>query len=232
MQRYFRSFRLNHVYSSVYTIAGYNTSATYGQRPGLNDLIPNQAGQFVPYYIVGQTSIAERLAPLIGVDFQTTGRLTGRLEYRIDRTIGLNPVVAQVTELRRNDMVIGVGFATNKFKLPFRIGGEQRVLRNELNARLDLSISDNYAVQRAIVDVINPDEVTPANPTPSLGRASSRVVSGTRQMQLRPTVDYVLNQRLNLQFFFTQNITTPRVQNAFRNTSTEAGIQLRYSLSQ
>ena len=106
------------------------------------------------------------------------------------------------------------------------------MLRNELNARLDLSISDNYAVQRAILDVVNPDEVTPANPAPSLGRASSRVTSGTRQMQLRPTVDYVLNQRLNLQFFFTQNITAPRVQNAFRNTATEAGIQLRYSLSQ
>ncbi|OWP64985.1 cell surface protein SprA [Hymenobacter amundsenii] len=241
VQRYFSSFRLNHVYSSVYTIAGYNTSATYSQRPSLNTLQVNTAtastpggpaiSYFLPYYIVGQTSIAERLAPLIGVDFQTTGRLTGRLEYRIDRTIGLNPVVAQVTELRRNDMVIGVGFATNKFKLPFRIGGEQRVLRNELNARLDLSISDNYAVQRAIVDVVNPAEETTAIPR-SLGRASSRVVSGTRQMQLRPTVDYVLNQRLNLQFFFTQNITTPRVQNAFKNTSTEAGIQLRYSLSQ
>ena len=32
VQRYFRSFRLNHVYSSVYNIAGYNTSANYGQR--------------------------------------------------------------------------------------------------------------------------------------------------------------------------------------------------------
>jgi hypothetical protein len=44
----------------------------------------------VPYCIVNLGDY-ERLAPLIGVDFQTTGRLTGRLEYRLDHAIGLNP---------------------------------------------------------------------------------------------------------------------------------------------
>ncbi|MFD2787004.1 T9SS outer membrane translocon Sov/SprA [Hymenobacter rubripertinctus] len=227
VQRYFRSFTLNHVYSSTYNIAGYTTSANYPTEPqGLPDL-SNQSNQVIPYYLVGQVSIAERLAPLIGARFQTTGRLTGNLEYRIDRTVGLNTSNAQITELRRTDMVIGVGFATNRLKLPFRIGGEQRILRNELNARLDLSISDNYAVQRAIQDVVDPTSTTPGD----VGRPVGTVTNGTRQIQLRPTVDYVLNQRLNLQFFFTQNITAPRV-NGFRNTATEAGIQLRYSLSQ
>jgi cell surface protein SprA len=50
------------------------------------------------------------------------------------------------------------------------------------------------------------------------------------QVQLRPTVDYLLNARLNLQFYFTQTITQPRVSNAFRNSTTEGGLQLRYSL--
>ncbi|WP_246010515.1 T9SS outer membrane translocon Sov/SprA [Hymenobacter perfusus] len=228
IQRYFRSFTLNHAYSSAYNIANYTTSANYQREPeGLSEVL-NSANQFVPYYILGQVSIAERLAPLLGVNFQTTGKLTGRLEYRIDRTIGLNTTNAQVTELHRTDMVIGVGFVTNRLKLPFRVGGEQRILRNEINVRLDMSISDNYAVQRAILDVVDPLNGS----TGSKGRASSIVTSGTRQIQLRPTVDYVLNQRLNLQFFFTQNITEPRVENAFRNTATEGGIQLRYSLSQ
>ncbi|SES82262.1 cell surface protein SprA [Hymenobacter actinosclerus] len=233
VQRYFRSFRLNHVYSSSYNIAGYSTSLDYKEEPGgLSTEFNADSKRFIPYYIIGQVTIADRLAPLIGVDFQTTGRLTGRLEYRVDRTISLNSTVAQVTELRRNDIVIGAGFATNKFRLPFKIGGEQRVLRNELNARLDLSISENYAIQRAILDVVDEDEAAKTGKPVSIGRASSQVTAGTRQVQLRPTVDYVLNQRLNLQFFFTQNITTPKAGNAFRNTSTEAGIQLRYSLSQ
>ncbi|RSK51504.1 cell surface protein SprA [Hymenobacter rigui] len=230
MQRYFRSFTINHVYTSQYNIAGYTTSANYTREPGKDDFssITNQSNQYIPYFILGQVSIAERLAPLIGVNFQTTGKITGGVEYRIDRTIGLNTPIAQVTELHRSDIVIRFGYSTNRLKLPFRVGGEQRILRNELTARLDLSISDNYAVQRTILDVVDPN----ATSTGNKGRASSKVTSGTRQIQLRPTIDYVLNQRLNLQFFFTQNITEPRVQNAFRNTATEGGIQLRYSLSQ
>ena len=119
-------------------------------------------------------------------------------------------------------MVIGLGYVTNRLKIPFRIGGEQKILRNELNVRLDMSIRDNYTIQRAILDVTDT----------SIGRASSQTTNGARQVQLRPTIDYTLNQRLNLQFFFTQNVTTPRVANAFKNTATEGGVQLRYSLSQ
>ncbi|GAB3233286.1 cell surface protein SprA [Hymenobacter seoulensis] len=228
VQRYFRSFTLNHAYASTYNINGYTTAADYIREPEQLPDITNSNGQYIPYYLIGQVTIAERLAPLIGVNFQTTGKLTGRLEYRIDRNLGLNTNNAQVTELHSTEMVVGVGFATNRLKLPFRVGGEQRILRNELTARLDLSIRDNFTIQRTILDVVEPTATSTGDP----GRSSSQVTNGTRQVQLRPTVDYVLNQRLNLQFFFTQNITAPRVQNAFRNTATEGGIQLRYSLSQ
>ena len=221
MQQYFRSITFNHVYTSSYNINGYTTATSYTREPDF-PYLTNNSGQYIPYYVIGQVTIAERLAPLIGLNFQTTGKTTGRLEYRVDRTLGLNTTNAQVTELRSKEMVIGLGYVTNSLKLPFRIGGEQKVLRNEINVRLDLSIRDNYTVQRAILDVTDTN----------IGRSSSQTTNGTRQMQLRPTIDYILNQRLNLQFFFTQNITTPRVQNAYKNTATEGGIQLRYSLSQ
>ncbi|QJX49166.1 cell surface protein SprA [Hymenobacter taeanensis] len=221
MQQYFRSITLNHVYTSSYNINGYTTATAYTREPEF-PYLTNNSGQYIPYYVIGQVTIAERLAPLIGLNFQTTGKTTGRLEYRVDRTLGLNTTNAQVTELRSKEMVIGLGYVTNRLRIPFRIGGEQKILRNEINVRLDLSIRDNFTVQRAILDVTDTD----------IGRSSSQTTNGTRQMQLRPTIDYILNQRLNLQFFFTQNITTPRVQNAYKNTATEGGIQLRYSLSQ
>ncbi|SNC75899.1 cell surface protein SprA [Hymenobacter gelipurpurascens] len=227
MQQYFRSITLNHVYTSSYNINGYTTATGYDRTPdGKNGFdfpyLTNSSSQYIPYYVIGNVTIAERLAPLIGLNFQTTGKTTGRLEYRVDRTLGLNTTNAQVTEIRSQEVVIGLGYVTNRLKIPFRIGGEQKILRNELNVRLDMSIRDNYTIQRAILDVTDT----------SLGRASSQTTNGARQVQLRPTIDYILNQRLNLQFFFTQNITTPRVANAFKNTATEGGIQLRYSLSQ
>ncbi|WP_230471092.1 T9SS outer membrane translocon Sov/SprA [Hymenobacter jejuensis] len=228
VKRYFRSIALTHAYSSTYNIASYNTATVYNREPqGLSELV-NTSNQFIPYYIIGQVSIVERLAPLIGINFTTLEKTTGRVEYRTERNVALNTTNAQVTELHTQELVIGFGYATNRLQLPFKIGGEQRILRNELNARLDLSIRDNTIIQRTIQDVVDPGGTAQASP----GRAASQTTNGSRQVQIRPTIDYILNQRLNLQFFFTRTVTEPRVSNSFKNAATEGGIQLRYSLSQ
>ena len=234
-QSVFSSFRLTHAYTSVYNVGAYGTSATYNDRSSSD--FPNQfnqAGQFVPYYVVNQVSVLEALTPLIGIDFQTLNKITGRVEYRTSRGLLLNTTNAQVTEQHTSELVIGSGYVTNHLKLPFRVGGEQRVLNNTLTARLDLSIRDNTTIQRSILNVVDPVDpklpVDPNAPRTFIGQPTSQITNGALQVQLRPTVDYLLNTRLNLQFYFTQNITTPRVSNAFRNATTEGGIQLRYSL--
>ncbi|AWM33726.1 cell surface protein SprA [Hymenobacter nivis] len=228
---YFASFTLNHAYNSSYNVGSYTSSTLYTN----NDLdFPNRAsatGQYIPYYVIGQVSIVEHLAPLIGVNFQTLNKVTGRVEYRTDRLLSLNTTNAQVTELHTTALVIGFGYVTAGLKLPFRVGGEQRVLKNTLNVKLDLSINDNTTIQRSIVNNVDPANATLLTPA-SVGTPSSQIVNGARTFQLRPTVDYLLNTRLNLQFYYTQTITTPRVSNAFRNATTEGGLLLRYSLTQ
>ena len=230
IKRYFSSFTLNHAYASTYSIGSYNTATTYPTEPNFPDQISASNKQFIPYYVVGQVSIAERLAPLIGVNFQTVSRATGRLEYRTDRTVVLNVTNAQVTELYTNEIVIGFGYATNSLKLPFRVGGEQRVLKNNLTARLDLSIRDNITIQRSIINVA--DTGNPLGVTHPEGIAQGQITNGNKTFQLRPTIDYLLNTRLNLQLYYSQTVTTPRISNAFRNTASEGGVQLRYSLTQ
>jgi cell surface protein SprA len=230
VKKYFSSFTLNHAYSSTYSVGSYSTTSLYNTEPSQPYLV-NANNQYIPYYVVGQVSIVERLSPLIGVNFQTTNKVTGRVEYRTDRSLSLNTTNAQVTELHTTELVIGFGYATNNLKLPFRVGGEQRVLKNNFTARLDLSIRDNITVQRSIVDVVDPAAVTPTVEA-SIGRSTSQITNGSKQFQLRPTIDYLLNTRLNLQLYYSQTISTPRISNAFRNSTTEGGIQLRYSLAQ
>ncbi|WP_375416935.1 cell surface protein SprA [uncultured Hymenobacter sp.] len=226
-QNVFSSFTLNHAYTSLYNVGAYSTSTTYNDEPEFPNQA-NQSGQYIPYYIVGQVSIIEGLTPLIGINFQTLNKITGRAEYRTSRGLLLNTTNAQVTEQHTTELIIGAGYATNRLKLPFRVGGEQRVLTNTLTARLDLSLRDNTTVQRVIEGVVDPGSTGP-DPV-SIGRGRSTITNGALQVQLRPTVDYLLNTRLNLQFYFSQNITRPNVENAFRNATTEGGIQLRYSL--
>ncbi|WP_400193341.1 cell surface protein SprA [Hymenobacter sp. B81] len=228
VQQYFRSVSLTHAYSSDYRIINYTTASQYVSEPqGLAEET-NRDGQFIPYYVVNQVSIVERMAPLVGVNFQTTEKFNGRADYSLERQVVLNTTNAQITEQRSKSITIGIGYTTNRFRIPFRIGGEQRVLRNELNVRLDLSVRDNSTVQRSILDVEEPTSTTAGRP----GTPEQRETNGNRQVQLRPTIDYMVNQRLNLQFFFTRNVSEPRVSGSFRNITSEGGLQLRYSLSQ
>ncbi|WP_345119737.1 cell surface protein SprA [Hymenobacter antarcticus] len=235
VKKYFSSFTFNHAYLSTYSVGSYTTATNYEREPDFTDpsapyQLSTPTNQFLPYYVVGQVSIAERLSPLVGINFQTVSRATGRLEYRTDRTVVLNTTNAQVTELYTQEIVVGFGYATNSLKLPFRIGGEQRVLKNNLTARLDLSIRDNITIQRSIENVVEAN--APLGQQEFQGLAKGQITNGSKTFQLRPTIDYLLNTRLNLQLYYSQTITTPQVRNAFRNATSEGGVQLRYSLTQ
>ena len=61
---------------------------------------------------------------------------------------------------------------------------------------------------------------------------NNQVTNGNMQLQLRPTIDYTVNQRLNVQLYFNRTISDPKISTSFKNTVTEGGVQIRYSLSQ
>jgi len=228
VQRYFSSITLSHVYSASYNISNFTTSLEYQSKPGPNDLPTqvNELGEYIPYYVIGQIVISERMAPLLGVNFRTKNNISGRLEYRTERNLALNMATsAQVVQNGIRDYVVGIGYTTSNFRIPFKIKGEYKTLKNELNARLDLTLRDNETIQHTII--------TETDEEGNVTEASRNVVTnGTLQMQLKPTIDYTLNQRLNIQFYFTRVISDPKIESAFRNTVSEGGIQLRYSLSE
>ena len=169
----------------------------------------------------------ERLSPLIGVNFKTKNNITGRAEYKTERNLSLNLSNAQVTEILVKDLVIGAGYATTNFRIPFRINGEYKTLKNEMTMRLDLSIRDNIIYQRSIVRVSEPTTGAPLEE-----KSNNQVTNGNMQLQLRPTIDYTVNQRLNVQLYFNRTISDPKISTSFKNTVTEGGVQIRYSLSQ
>jgi len=228
VQRYFSSINLSHVYNASYNISNFTTEQQYLAEPGQNELPTqvNERGEYIPYYVIGQVVISERMAPLLGVNFRTKNNISGRMEYRTERNLALNlSNNGQVVQNGIRDYVVGIGYTTSNFRIPFKIRGEYKTLKNELNARLDLTLRDNETIQHSIVT--ETDEA--GNEIES---SRNVVTNGTLQMQLKPTIDYTLNQRLNIQFYFTRVISDPKIESAFRNTVSEGGIQLRYSLSE
>jgi cell surface protein SprA len=218
-QQWFSQFNITHAYNSNFNITNFTTSLDYNQEPGGFPNAINQFGQIVPYYIFSQLTVTERLAPLLGVTFRSKNNLTGTLRYNVERNLSLNLTNAQITETNVQDYVIGLGYATTNFRIPFRINGQRRVLQNELTMRLDFSIRDNQTVQRAITRDDQGEE-----------SSQNQVTNGTRQLQLRPTIDYVISQRLNVQFYVLRTVSDPKISTSFRNSVTEGGIQLRVSL--
>ena len=222
VKRYFSSFTITHSYQSTYNVANYTTSSQYSGEPDGFATLRNEFGQFVPYYLISVATIAERMAPLLGVNFKTKQNITGRVEYKIERNLSLNMNNAQVTGIRIKDYVVGFGYTTNKFRIPFKVNGARRTLKNDLTMRLDFTLRDNETVQHTIV----------RDNQSGLESSQNQITNGSLQLQLKPTIDYVLNRNLNLQFYFTRIISQPKISTSFKNTVTTAGFQLRYSLSQ
>ncbi|MDX5347202.1 MAG: cell surface protein SprA, partial [Hymenobacteraceae bacterium] len=65
-KKYFSSFTLSHAYSSVYNITSFTTSLEYNREPEGFSTATNNRQELIPYFIVNQVTVQERMAPLVG----------------------------------------------------------------------------------------------------------------------------------------------------------------------
>ncbi|MDH5397863.1 MAG: cell surface protein SprA, partial [Cyclobacteriaceae bacterium] len=226
LREVFQSITLRHSYQSKYSIMNFTNSLEYNNLDGigLDNKIenynidqfaykPNEAGEIIPVYIINQVIITEQFAPLFGISVRTTKRLTAMFEYNKKRDVSLNLSNTQVTELNSNDVSLEMGYTKDKFTFPFKMQGRTITLDNDLTFRLNFTIRNTETIQRKI------DE-------------GSTITNGNINFQLRPTVSYVVNEKLNLQFYFDRSINEPKVSTSYRRATTRFGVQVRFSLAQ
>ncbi len=219
-KRLFSSFTIKHKYSSDYSVGNFTSSLDYTSlyvnlavtgyplSSRLNDL-----GQYIPVFSMSTITLAERFQPLLGVEFRTQNKITARLEYNRDRTVALNLSNAQVAELFNQDVTINIGFTKNNVPLPFKINGVKKKLKNDMTMQLGLTFRDTRAIQRKFDGENIP-------------------ISGNINFQLRPTVNYMVNNRLSLQFYFDRMFNDPLVSNSFYRASTSGGVQIKFNLAE
>ncbi len=222
----FSSVSITHSYKSSYTVSNYINSPEYSnpdeidfntnvENYNVTDFarIENANNEFIPRYIIGQVLISEQFAPLIGVNLRTKSRATIKVEYKKQRDLSLQLTNNQITEQRSNDLVLEYGFTKANFKLPFKSQGRVITLKNDLQFRMSVTIRDTKTIQRKLEEI-------------------NTVTNGNINYQIRPTIDYVLNKKLNLKFYFERSINEPRISTSFKRTTTAFGFQLRFSLAQ
>ncbi|GAA4821035.1 cell surface protein SprA [Algivirga pacifica] len=216
-----QSFSLNHRYSSKYDVGTYSSSLSYGVAQIGMDLSERDAplasqsqnGAVIPVYVMNQINIDEQFSPLIGVSMKFTNDFQLRMDYKKGRRLSMNLSNAQLAEQNNNDFVIDIGYTKAGMRLPFRSQGRTVILDNDITFRMGLTIRESLTYQRKIAE----EDV---------------VTAGTWNFQLKPTINYVLNDRANLQFYFERAVNEPRVSTAFRQANTAFGFQLRYDLTQ
>lgn len=221
LSEYFSSINLTHNYSSLYEVSNFSNALIYQEGLELyNSLqqlpmasMTDEFGAYIPIMILNQVIISERFAPLIGVDLLTKDRMNISFEYNTERNIGLNFSNVQVTEQNSQDFRFDLGYTKAGVKVPFKVQGRQEVLNNDLTIRVSTRIVDTNTVQRKI-------------------EGENTLTNGNLNIQIRPSIGYVINQKLNIQFYFDRTINDPKVSTAFRRSSTSFGGQLTFNLSQ
>ncbi|MDP4223398.1 MAG: cell surface protein SprA [Bacteroidota bacterium] len=214
IQKLFRSVSITHQYRSIYQIGAYTTNLSFSPDAGGISNIRDLQRNFIQKYEINTVTVSEQFSPLINVDMNWKNNLTSRFEWRKSRTIALNLTGNQVTDNRIDELVFGAGYRFDNVQITIKTGGAQKVLKSDLNVRLDLSIRDNKTVARKLIENVN------------------QPVAGNNVFRISATADYVLSDRFNLQIFADHEMNNPFVANTFPTSNTNFGFSLKFTLAQ
>lgn len=207
----FASILLSHGYRSTYSITNYNSLVQYQADESGHSIARNLQDDFFPLYQVSFVNLSEEFLPLIGADMRFRNNMTANLEYRRGRNMSLSMANSQLSQEREQTIVVGMGYRTTRFRLPFALFGSSH-LNNDLNFRLDFAYRSNKMLIYR------------------LGENAAQVAGGNTTLSIRPSVDYMINEQFNLRIFFDRNVTTPETSNSFRTAYSNFGINLRFNL--
>ncbi len=212
----FTALSLSHSYTSTMTVAGLQTHMLRAQRLQDNPLNPfprNDNFDIMPERQVGQISVSESFAPLLGVDLRTKSNASFKLNYGMMRQLNLSMANNQLTESKSKDITVGVGYIIKDVQ--FRIveqGGAPRTIKSNLELKLDVKFSDNQTVIRRILEDFN-------QPT-----------AGQTRTTVKLTADYRMSRRLTAQFYYDQTVSTFKTSQTFPTNQWQSGVALRLNL--
>jgi len=213
----FSAITFTHAYTGSLGMNSFNSALLYQDpfrfsAPGFIDTV---SGNFIPYFLVPNVTIQESFAPLLGIDITTNNQLNLKMEYRKSRQLSLSLVDYQLSQTNSTEWTVGGSFRQKGFNLPFKLPFTKgKKLDNDISFRLDLTMRDD-ATSNSRIDQNN-----------------AFSTGGQKVYTIQPSIDYVLNNRVNLKFFFDQRRVIPYISTSAPITNTRAGLQLRISLAQ
>ena len=165
-------------------------------------------------YDISSVTLTENFSPLVGLNMTMKNSLSAKFEYRKQRNISLNVNSVQITEGHTDEFVVGAGYTIKdlSFITKNRNGGQKKV-SNDLKLNVDVSYKDIKTLLRKVEE--------------DLTQASS----GNKVFGIKISADYVLSQKINLQFFYDHQGTTPLISSSYPIKSDNVGINIKLMLT-
>jgi cell surface protein SprA len=216
LKKFLRSITITSGYRCSYSIGSYQTNILFAEAGGFPNAVDGN-NNFIPEYQINQVSIVEQFAPLITFDMTLVNSLMAKFEIKKSRNLSMSFVNNQLTEITSNELVIGTGYRIKNVKFAVRSmsgGGTRKSVSSDLNLRADFSIKSNKTILRRLDEDIN------------------QISTGQKVISINTSADYMINQRLDIKLFFDKVINNPYVSSQYRNSTTNGGITLRFTLAQ
>ena len=129
------------------------------------------------------------------------------------RVLALSLANNQLTETGSQEYVIGLGYRIKDLAFKVFSGGRSKNASSDLDIKVDLNLVNNKTVIRKVIEDIE------------------QITMGQQLIKIKISTDYVVNQRLNIKFFYDRSITNPFVSTTFPSSITNIGFSLRFTLA-
>ncbi len=220
MRDHFRSVTLTHAYTCKYAIGSYGSYSTWvGAEGGDRTLgfvrdvstdnpVPSGA------YDIANVTLSEAFSPLIGVNMTMKNSFSLKAEYRKQRNLALNVTSVQLTEAHSDEFVLGGGYTIKNLNFTAKNkDGRQKKVSNDLKLNVDVSYKNIKSLLRKVDEGI------------------TQMSSGNKVWSLKLSADYVLSQKINLQFFYDHQSTTPFISTSYPVSADNVGINVKIMLT-
>ena len=241
MEPLFRSFNVNHSYKSIYNVGSYSSFSAYKSAlSGVGFITDVASGLPVPSCPLDISTVAinESFSPLIGIDMTFHSGITAKAEIRKTRVLTLSMTSQQINETHSDDFVVGLGYKIKGLKL-FQPKSKVRRVKSksvqrdadgktkasgsqtnasgfaqDLNLRFDLSLRNQSAINRYIVD------------------QRSEATSGNKAVQISLSADYAFSKYVTFTAYYDRQFNEPLLTtSAYPTTTQDFGVTVKFMLS-
>ena len=221
VKQHFKSITLTHAYTCKYAIGSYASYSTWIGANNGRDLTLGftrdvTTGNPTPSsaHDISSVSLTESFSPLIGLNMTLKNSLSFKAEYRKQRNVTLNISSVQLTEGHTNEIVFGTGYTVKDLHFTAKTkNGGQRKVSNDLKLTVDFSYKNVVTLLRKIEE--------------NLTQASS----GNKVWGLKISADYVVSQKINIQFYYDHQSTIPLISSSYPIKTDNAGITIKLMLT-